>query len=69
MVDPQGIKRRQAKNVEKVLDIFDDLVNQRLKLREGTNVDANNDMLDALLNISQENKMMDKTMIEHLSHV
>lgn len=71
MVDPQGIKRRQAKNVEKVLDIFGNLANQRLKLREkGTNVESHNkDMLDALLNISQENKMMDKTMIEHLSHV
>ncbi|XP_004511453.1 geraniol 8-hydroxylase-like [Cicer arietinum] len=67
-VDPQGIKRRQAKNVEKVLDIFDRLVNQRLKLRENTNVDSHNDMLDALLNISTENKMMDKTIIEHLSH-
>lgn len=44
MVDPQGIKRSQAKNVEKVLDILDRLVNQRLKLREGTNVDSHNDM-------------------------
>ncbi|XP_061338646.1 geraniol 8-hydroxylase-like [Gastrolobium bilobum] len=68
MVDPQGIKRRQAKNVRKVLDIFDHLVNQRLKLREGADFDTNNDMLDSLLNISQENKLMDKTMIEHLSH-
>ncbi|XP_061354583.1 geraniol 8-hydroxylase-like [Gastrolobium bilobum] len=68
MFDPQGIKRHQAKNVEKVLHIFDRLVNQRLKHREDTNVDSHRDMLDALLNISQENKMMDKTMIEHLSH-
>ncbi|TKY71171.1 Geraniol 8-hydroxylase [Spatholobus suberectus] len=68
-LDPQGIKRRQTKNVEKVLDIFDGLVEQRLKQREGTDVDyVHKDMLDALLNISRENEMMDKTMIQHLSH-
>ncbi|KAJ1384351.1 SecE superfamily [Sesbania bispinosa] len=51
MVDPQGIKRRQAKNVEKVLDIFDRLVNQRLKLREGTitSVDSHKDMMLLLM--------------------
>ncbi|KAJ1423815.1 Cytochrome P450 [Sesbania bispinosa] len=65
MVDPQGIKRRQTKNVKKVLDIIDGLVNQRLKMREGTNYESQNDMLDALLNISKENKMIDQTMIEH----
>ncbi|XP_061338645.1 geraniol 8-hydroxylase-like [Gastrolobium bilobum] len=69
MVDPQGVKRRQAKNVRKVLDIFDGLVKQRLKVREeGTGLETHKDMLDAMLNISKENKMMDKNMIEHLSH-
>ncbi|CAJ1925812.1 unnamed protein product [Sphenostylis stenocarpa] len=68
MVDPQGIKKRQAKNVAKVLDIFYRLVDQRLKQREGPHADVHNDMLDVLLNISQENKMMDTTMIQHLSH-
>ncbi|RZB88985.1 Geraniol 8-hydroxylase [Glycine soja] len=29
---------------------------------------VHNDMLDAMLNISKENKYMDKNMIEHLSH-
>ncbi|KAJ1423816.1 Cytochrome P450 [Sesbania bispinosa] len=70
MVDPQGVKRRQAKNVRKVLDIFDNLICQRLKEREGMkNFGSHNDMLDSLLNISKENKMIDKNMIEHLSHV
>ncbi|KOM27577.1 hypothetical protein LR48_Vigan442s001300 [Vigna angularis] len=68
MIDPQGIKKRQAKNVKKVLDIFSHLVDRRLKQREGTHVDVQNDMLDSLLNISREKKMMDKTMIQHLSH-
>ncbi|XP_027367268.1 geraniol 8-hydroxylase-like [Abrus precatorius] len=68
MVDPQGVKRQQAKNVAKVLDIFDCLIRQRLKLRESTGSDTHNDMLEALLNISKDNKMIDKTMIEHLAH-
>ena len=69
MIDPQGINRRQAKNVRKVLDIFDQLINQRLKLREGKGFDSQNDMLDALLTISEDNKLTDKTVIEHLFHV
>ncbi|WJX14716.1 hypothetical protein P8452_04936 [Trifolium repens] len=68
MVDPQGVKRKQAKNVKKVLDIFEDLVNQRLKTREGACVDTNKDMLDAMLNISKDNGFMDKNMILHLAH-
>jgi len=69
MLDPQGVKRKQAKNVRKVLDIFEDLVNQRLKVREANGVDTNKDMLDAMLNISKDNEFMDKNMIQHLSHV
>jgi len=69
LLDPQGLKRRQTKNVKKLLDIFEDLVNQRLEMREGTSVDTNKDMLDAMLNISKENEFMDKNMIQHLSHV
>ncbi|XP_027363028.1 geraniol 8-hydroxylase-like [Abrus precatorius] len=68
MVDPQGVRRQQTKNVRKVLDIFDRLVKQRLRQREGTDSDTNKDMLDALLNISKENEHMDENMIEHLSH-
>ncbi|KEH43874.1 putative geraniol 8-hydroxylase [Medicago truncatula] len=68
MLDPQGVKRKQAKNVRKVLDIFEDLVNQRLKVREANGVDTNKDMLDAMLNISKDNEFMDKNMIQHLSH-
>ncbi|KAG4980787.1 hypothetical protein JHK82_034036 [Glycine max] len=66
MVDPQSIKRRQSKNSKKVLDMFNHLVSQRLKQREDGKV--HNDMLDAMLNISNDNKYMDKNKIEHLSH-
>ncbi|KAH1042012.1 hypothetical protein GYH30_024365 [Glycine max] len=65
MVDPQSIKRRQSKNSKKVLDMFNHLVSQRLKQREDGKV--HNDMLDAMLYISNDNKYMDN-MIEHLSH-
>ncbi|RDX88849.1 Geraniol 8-hydroxylase, partial [Mucuna pruriens] len=67
-IDPQGVKRQQTKNVAKVLDIFDGLIRQRLKLRESIGSNTHNDMLDALLDISKENEMMDKTMIQHLAH-
>ncbi|KEH15729.1 cytochrome P450 family protein, partial [Medicago truncatula] len=67
MLDPQGLKRRQTKNVTKVLDIFGDLINQRLEKRECTRVDTCKDMLDAMLNISKDNEFMDKNMIQHLS--
>ncbi|RDY13857.1 Geraniol 8-hydroxylase, partial [Mucuna pruriens] len=67
MLDPQGVKRQQSKNVRKVLDMFDRLVKQRLKHREEEGT-THNDMLDAMLNISKDNKYMDKNMIEHLSH-
>ncbi|XLU32576.1 hypothetical protein S245_068642, partial [Arachis hypogaea] len=66
-IDPQGINRRQAKNVTKVLDIFDRLINQRLKLREN-GFHSKNDMLDSLLTISKDNKLIDKTLIAHLFH-
>ncbi|KAK7391054.1 hypothetical protein VNO78_19373 [Psophocarpus tetragonolobus] len=66
MVDPKGVKKQQSKNVEKMLVMFEGLVNQRLKQREEGKV--HNDMLDAMLNISKDNEYMDKNMIEHLSH-
>ncbi|KAK7268394.1 hypothetical protein RIF29_21092 [Crotalaria pallida] len=68
IIDPQSVKRQQSKNVAKVLDIFDHLIRKRLKLRGCIGSDTYNDMLNALLNISKENEMMDKTMIEHLAH-
>ncbi|KAK7343904.1 hypothetical protein VNO77_13013 [Canavalia gladiata] len=69
VIDPQGVKRQQTKNVTKVLNIFHRLINQRLNLRETTASETHNDMLDALLNISKDNEMMDKTMIQHLAHM
>ena len=66
-VDPQGIRRRSTASVPMLFHIFDGYINRRLKLRERENYVTNNDMLDLLLNISQENgQKMDKEKIKHL---
>lgn len=67
MFDPQGIKRISATYVEKMLQIIETFITKRLELREGENYVTNDDMLDTLLNISQENSQkMDNTKIKHL---
>ncbi|TKY68522.1 Geraniol 8-hydroxylase [Spatholobus suberectus] len=68
ILDLQGIRRRSIVSVKKVLPIFRRFVGERLKTREGTGAANNDDVLDALLNISQENGKikMDKDEIEHL---
>lgn len=66
--DLQGIRRRSVVSVKKVLSIFRRFVGERLKLREGTGSIGNDDVLDALLNISLDDGKieMDKDEIEHL---
>lgn len=67
MVDPQGIRGISSTYVEKLLDILDSYIIKRLKLREEENHVTNDDMLDNLLNVSQENcQKMDNTKIKHL---
>ena len=67
MVDPQGIRGVSAAYVEKLFHILDSYISMRLELRKGDNYVTNNDMLDNLLNISQENgQKMDNTKIKHL---
>nr|KYP35757.1 Cytochrome P450 76C1 [Cajanus cajan] len=67
-LDLQGIRRRSVVSVKKVLTIFRRFVAQRMATREGTGSNNNDDLLDALLNISQDNGKieMDKDEIEHL---
>lgn len=67
--DLQGIRRRSVGHVRKVLTIFRRFVGERLEMREGSGEASNDDVLDALLNISKENGgkiEMDKDEIEHL---
>ncbi|CAJ1957678.1 unnamed protein product [Sphenostylis stenocarpa] len=64
MVDPQGIRRRSSTYISKLFVIFDRLIHKRLQLADIVN---NDDMLDTLLNISQEDgQKMDIKKIKHL---
>ncbi|KAE9619263.1 hypothetical protein Lal_00047766 [Lupinus albus] len=64
--DPQGLKRRTTSYLTKFFQILDNLINKRIKLREEKHYVTNNDMLDTLLNVSEQNsQMMDKKKIRH----
>nr|GLL39072.1 geraniol 8-hydroxylase-like [Ipomoea trifida] len=64
--DPQGSRRRMTGYFTKVLNLFKDLVDQRLEERKVMG-SKNVDVLDSLLNISQERpEEIDTTHILHL---
>ncbi|GLT62538.1 hypothetical protein SLA2020_351700 [Shorea laevis] len=66
-IDPQGIRRRMTIHFGKIIDLFDSMISQRLKQRKVSGSMTNSDMLDTLLNISEENsEEMDKSKIQHL---
>ncbi|KAL4602654.1 hypothetical protein ACB092_10G069100 [Castanea dentata] len=65
--DIQGIRQRMTIYFGKMLDLFDGIVNQRLQFRKSPSSIASDDMLDNLLNISEENSgEIDKSQILHL---
>jgi hypothetical protein len=66
-LDPQGIRQRMTVNFEKMIDLFAHMISERLQLRKvTTGFITNSDMLDTLLNISEENsEKMDKKKMEH----
>ncbi|KAG8391713.1 hypothetical protein BUALT_Bualt01G0215800 [Buddleja alternifolia] len=57
VADPQGIFRKTTFYFKKCFEIFDDIINQRLKTR-GTAEDSmsENDMLQALLDLNQKDE-------------
>ncbi|KAG6688794.1 hypothetical protein I3842_11G142900 [Carya illinoinensis] len=66
-IDPQGARRRLTVHFSKLIDIFDPLISRRLQLRKVSGYVTKNDMLDTLLNISDDNSTeLDKTTIESL---
>ncbi|PSS30772.1 Geraniol 8-hydroxylase [Actinidia chinensis var. chinensis] len=66
-VDPQSIRRRMTVHFGKVLQLFGRLVDERLELRRLRKAIGNNDVIDILLNISEENpNEMDRTHIERM---
>ncbi|XP_059444429.1 geraniol 8-hydroxylase-like [Corylus avellana] len=65
-LDPQGIRRRMTVNFRKMIGLFSGMINERLQLRKVSDFITNRDMLDTLLNITEENnEMMDMTTMEH----
>nr|AMO03310.1 geraniol 10-hydroxylase 1 [Primula forbesii] len=66
-VDLQGIRRRMTVHFGKVLELFGTLIDERLESRRSHKINGENDVLDALLNISEgNNEEIDRTHIERL---
>ncbi|KAL6993691.1 hypothetical protein U1Q18_011803 [Sarracenia purpurea var. burkii] len=66
-LDPQGIRGRQENNFGMILQLFRQLIDQRLELRKLHNTGIESDMIDIMLNISEENsEEIDRSVIEHL---
>ncbi|KAK9938451.1 hypothetical protein M0R45_015185 [Rubus argutus] len=68
-IDPQGIRRRFTNNYNKMLGFIESVINQRLKSRNEDAYVTSNDMLDTLINISEEKNEEDVNLplvFEHL---
>ena len=52
LIDPQGIRRNLKIHVDKLIHIFEGIINQRLQSKGSS---ASNDVLDAFLNLTEEN--------------
>ncbi|KAK1560518.1 hypothetical protein Q3G72_027556 [Acer saccharum] len=65
--DPQGIRKRITTNIEKLLNIFDGIIDERILAREKTMSKESKDLLDSLLNLAEENSsQLSLTSIKHL---
>ncbi|KAI9181277.1 hypothetical protein LWI28_013295 [Acer negundo] len=65
--DPQGIRKRVTTNNEKLLNIFDGIIDERIQAREKMMSKDSNDLLDSLLNIAEENSsQLSLAGIKHL---
>ncbi|XP_044474904.1 geraniol 8-hydroxylase-like [Mangifera indica] len=66
-IDPQGIKRRLRIHFGKMLELFDRMIDQRLKLREVPGYFKTNDILETLLNIMEDKtEATNRDYIRHL---
>lgn len=66
-IDPQGARRRLTVHFSKLTYIFDRLISQSLQLRKVSGYATKSDMLNTLLNLTQENsEELDKTSIKSL---
>ncbi|EXB94994.1 Cytochrome P450 76C1 [Morus notabilis] len=71
-IDPQGIRRRISIHFQKMLDLFDRAIDQRLRLRKPSSSVKYDDILDTLIDMmvigeeKREYDHLDKNTIEHL---
>ena len=61
--DPSGIRRRLASNFEKLIEVFQGIIRQRLSLSSGANY--NNDVLDVLLELYKQKELT----MEEINHL
>lgn len=66
-IDPQGVRSRMTDYFSKMFELFGRLIDKRLELRRLGKSGGEKDVLDILLNISQDNaEEIDRAHIEHL---
>ncbi|CAN6703156.1 unnamed protein product [Malus baccata var. baccata] len=66
-IDPMGIRRRLANHFQKMIGLFDRMITQRLESRKSRDYITTKDMLDTLINYSEEkSEDMDMAETEHL---
>ncbi|CAN0908677.1 Geraniol 8-hydroxylase [Linum grandiflorum] len=68
VLDLQGIQRRMTSHSTKVLNLFERIIEERLKKRKSKTYVTGNDMLDTLLDIGEGNSeaFVDQNVIKHL---
>ncbi|GMH09461.1 hypothetical protein Nepgr_011302 [Nepenthes gracilis] len=67
IIDPQRIRYRAKILAQKVITLFNTMIDERLQLRKQTGSLESNDVLDVLLSINQENsKELELSVIPHL---
>ncbi|KAF7844729.1 geraniol 8-hydroxylase-like [Senna tora] len=67
--DPQGVRRRMNGYFGNLIKFFDGLIDERLRLREASKMEANvcNDVLDSLMDIMmEENSQISRPHVLHL---
>ncbi|MFQ6627184.1 hypothetical protein Gotur_004874, partial [Gossypium turneri] len=67
-LDLQGIRRRMSIHFGKLMNIFDKLIDERLELKKMDDYISTNDLLDTLLQHSEQdnNEELDRNLIKHL---
>nr|AJD87464.1 cytochrome P450 CYP76AD8 [Opuntia ficus-indica] len=63
--DPSGIRRRLACSFEKLIEVFQVIIRQRLSLSSSGTNDHNNDVLDVLLDLYQQKELS----MEEINHL